>query len=210
MFDWFYTCKKYREVRQLISRDVGDEIVLPEPVLPEMALGKALRKRRSKRKFGSNELDVHDLSNLLWCANGVNMELDDTKVLHTAPTASNHQEIDLYLIDANGGYKYNSIKHSLTQLFSGDVRAYVGQQKFVESAPVIVCVVADYSRMVKHNWQKKKRYSCIDAGYVSQNIYLYCASAKLSTVACGKINRKLIAKILGITNCDVMLCHPIG
>lgn len=210
MFEWIHACKKYREVRPLISRETDKEIALPEPVLPEMPLGKALRKRRSKRKFNSAELNEQDLSNLLWSANGVNMELDEKTMFHTAPTASNHQEIDLYVLDANGGYKYNPTKHSLTQLFSGDVRSYVGQQKFVESAPVIVCVVADYSRMVKHNWQKKKRYSCIDAGYVSQNIYLYCASAKLSTIACGKINRKLIAKILGITNCDVMLCHPIG
>lgn len=210
MFDWLYTCKKYREVRQLISREVNNEIALPEPALPEMSLGKALGLRRSIRQFNVASLSEQALSSLLWSANGVNKITDDNRQLHTAPTASNHQEIDLYLIDANGGYKYNSIKHSLTQLFSGDVRAYIGQQKFVESAPVIVCVVADYSRMVKHNWQKKKRYSCIDAGYVSQNIYLYCAAAKLSTVACGKINRKLIAKILGITNCDVMLCHPIG
>ena len=210
MFDWLYTCKKYREVRQLISREVNNEIALPEPALPEMSLGKALGLRRSIRQFNVASLSEQALSSLLWSANGVNKITDDNRQLHTAPTASNHQEIDLYLIDANGGYKYNSIKHSLTQLFSGDVRAYVCQQKFVESAPVIVCVVADYSRMVKHNWQKKKRYSCIDAGYVSQNIYLYCAAAKLSTVACGLINRKLIAKVLGLTNCDVILCHPIG
>lgn len=210
MFDWLYTCKKYREVRQLISREVNNEIALPEPALPEMSLGKTLGLRRSIRQFNVASLSEQALSSLLWSANGVNKITDDNRQLHTAPTASNHQEIDLYLIDANGGYKYNSIKHSLTQLFSGDVRAYVGQQKFVESAPAIVCIVADYSRMVKHNWQKKKRYSCIDAGYVSQNIYLYCAAAKLSTVACGLINRKLIAKILGLTNCDVILCHPIG
>lgn len=210
MFDWFYTCKKYREVLRIISKEnAGREITLPRPILPEMALGNALSNRRSERQFGSENISAQEISNLLWCANGVNKITDD-KMLRTAPTASNHQEIDLYVINAEGGYKYNSIKHSLTQLFSGDVRAYVGQQKFVESAPVIVCVVADYSRMVKHNWQKKKRYSCIDAGYVSQNIYLYCAAAKLSTVACGKINRKLIARILGITHCDVVLCHPIG
>lgn len=188
----------------------GTEIQLPEPILPELILGKALRRRRSKRQFKRGELSLQELSDMLWCANGVNMELDETKVLRTAPSASNHQEIDLYVFNVDGGYKYNCRKHSLAKMFSGDIRKYVGTQPFVETAPVIICIAADYTRMVRHNSWKKHRYSCVDAGYVSQNIYLYCAAAKLSTVACGKINHELIKKILGIKDGDAILCHPIG
>ena len=209
MFDWLDTCKKYREVRRLISQ-TDKEIALPMSVLPEMPLGNTLNLRRSERKFEKANLSLQEISNILWSANGINKETDDNKVLRTAPSASNHQEIDLYVFDSKGVYLYNALKHNMKQILSGDVRAYIGQQQFVATAPVIICIVADYSRMVKHNWRKKKYYSCVDAGYVSQNIYLYCAAAKLSTVACGKVNRKLIAKILGITNCDVILCHPIG
>ena len=211
MFDWINTCKKYRAVQQLISREnAGCEIALPEPILPELALGKALRARRSERNFVSDSISLQELSNLLWCANGINKIDENQKVFRTAPTASNHQEIDLYVFDANGGYRYNYHKHNMEQLFSGDVRAFIGTQPFVEKAPVIVCIAADYSCMVRHNSWKKHRYSCVDAGYVSQNIYLYCAAAKLATVACGKINHELIKRILGIKDGDVILCHPIG
>lgn len=211
MFDWINTCKKYRAVRQLISREgVKRELSLPNPNMPIISLGDALRFRRSTRSFSSESMSLQELSNLLWCADGVNKVDDNQNVLRTAPTANNHQEIDLYVFDANGGYRYEAKEHSLKQLFTGDIRSYIGTQPFVENAPIIICITADYSRMVRHNSWKKHRYSCVDAGYVSQNIYLYCAAAKLATVACGKINRDLIKKILGIKDGDVILCHPVG
>ena len=211
MFNWFNTCKKYREVQRLISPcDPSQRIALPEPILPETELGKALRRRRSKRQFKKTELSLQELSNLLWCANGVNMDLGEGRYLHTAPTASNHQEMGLYVFDEKGCSLYNPNEHSLTPLFNGDVRSFIGIQPFVEKAPIIICIAADYTRMVRHNNWKRKRYSCVDAGYVSQNIYLYCAAAKLSTVACGKINHELIKKLIGLNKGDVILCHPVG
>lgn len=211
MFNWFDTCKKYRAIQQIITPCIDKDIIeLPTPILPETELGKSLRRRRSKRQFKACELSIQELSNLLWCANGVNMELGEGKVLHTAPSASNHQEIDLYVFDVNGCYKYKPISHGLETIFKGDVRSYIGTQPFVEKAPVIIAIVADYSRMIHHNNWKKHRYSCVDAGYISQNIYLYCAASKLSTVACGKINHELIKKIIQLKNGDVLLCHPIG
>ena len=211
MFDRINTCKKYREVRKLItSANTSEVIQLPKPILPNESLGKTLSVRRSIRQFEQTEFSLQELSNLLWCANGVNTNPEDEKVLRTAPTANNHQEIDLYIFDLNGCYKYDAIHQSLIAMFKGDVRQYIGKQPFVETAPIVIAIVADYARMVRHNIWKKKRYSCVDAGYVSQNIYLYCAAKKLSTVACGKINHQLIKKLIGLNKGDVILCHPIG
>ena len=53
-------------------------------------------------------------------------------------------------------------------------------------------------------------YAAVDCGYISQDIYLFCASAKLATVACGAINNDTIHKILGIKNGRAMLAHPVG
>ena len=53
-------------------------------------------------------------------------------------------------------------------------------------------------------------YAAVDCGYVSQNIYLFCASYDLGTVACGGINRDALHKMLGITNGKALLAHPVG
>ena len=43
-------------------------------------------------------------------------------------------------------------------------------------------LVADFSRMTKAKPADRDFYAAIDAGFISQNVYLYCASAGLATV----------------------------
>lgn len=211
MFNWFNTCAKYKAIRsRVIYCDEQTEIALPKPRFSEELLHDALRNRRSLRQYSTKPISLQKLSNLLWSASGVNLKFDNGQVLYTNPTASNHQEIIIYGIDKEGGFVYQPQTHSIKRIFKGDFRPFVGEQEFVGTAPLILCITAKYSRMVKHNLIKKIRYSRIDAGYVSQNIYLYCASANLATVACGKIHRRILKKLLRLNNGDVILCHPVG
>jgi hypothetical protein len=64
--------------------------------------------------------------------------------------------------------------------------------------------------MGKFDEKKRNFYSGTDAGYVSQNIYLYCASEGLATTACGLIDRKLLQQLLFLDNAKAMLSHPVG
>ena len=60
---------------------------------------------------------------------------------------------------------------------------------------------------------KKIHYSDVDSGYVSQNIYLYCASAGLGTVAIGGAADKgeQIRKELGLAGSFYpVLGHAVG
>ena len=213
MFDRFYAHKEWQKIRRLITYIEEEDVeitTLERPQLPQVSIAKAFWHRRSERCYSTNKLSAQDISNVLWCADGINTERGYFPILRTAPTASNHQEIDIYVFDERGCYRYLPTTHSLSKMFEGDVREFLCEQDFVLAAPVIICLTADYSEMHGHNRMKRIRYSNMDVGYVSQNIYLYCAAAGLATVACGRINRYVLNKLLRIKNGDALLCHPIG
>lgn len=153
----------------------------PKPELPApqkdggKPLMQALNERSTKRSYLATGLDNQQISNLLWSANGVNRA--DGK--RTAPSAINRQEIDLYLLTDKGVYFYNAQENKLAEVNTGDFRKWAG--KF--TAPIYVVLVADMKKAAS------QKYALIDTGYVSQNIYLYCASAGLGTCAIGSFDR---------------------
>ncbi|HYW44229.1 MAG TPA: nitroreductase family protein [Bryobacteraceae bacterium] len=86
---------------------IGQElkpIVLPAPQTSGgKPLMQALKERKSTREFSPEKLSPR-LSNLLWAAWGINRE-DGRR---TAPSASNRQEIDIYVVTADGAYVYDA------------------------------------------------------------------------------------------------------
>ena len=148
------------------------------------------------------------VSSLLWSAYGINRPEEGKRVV---PSAINAQEYDIYLFTREGIYLYNAEKNSIEMKVKGDYREKISQQKFFAVAPISIVMVANYDRMKKFKQvEDRDFYAAVDAGYISQNIYLFCASASLNTVACGGINRDEIHKLLGITNGRAMLAHPVG
>ena len=59
-----------------------------------------------------------------------------------------------------------------------DVRGLTGGGAFAPVAPVTLIFVADYARMTKARPEQKELYAGMDAAFVSQNVYLYCASER--------------------------------
>ena len=168
----------------------------------------AFKERRTIRNMHEEELPMEIISSLLWSAYGYNRP-DEMK--RVAPSAVNVQEYDIYLFTREGIYLYNAEKNAILLMVKGDHRAEISQQKHFAVAPVSIVMVANYDRMgVFKNTEDRDFYAAVDAGYISQNIYLFCASAKLGTVACGGINRDTIHKLLNIKNGRAMLAHPVG
>jgi nitroreductase len=150
---------------------------------PQMTGGKplmqALKERQTVRDFSPASLPPQVLSDLLWAGDGINRP----EIAHrTAPSAMNSQEIDLYVATTEGIYVYDAKGNRMEAVASGDIRARTGGQDFVKVAPVALILVADLTRLTKAKPEDKARYATIDAGYISQNIYLFCASAGLATV----------------------------
>jgi SagB-type dehydrogenase family enzyme len=184
---------------------------LPPPRFPDdAALFGALTNRRSTKAFNpAKELPEQELSNVLWAAAGVNRP--DGK--RTAPTAFNWQEIEIYAATKTGVHKYHPGKHGLAKISSEDVRKYCSTQSFAADAPVILILVVNYRKVTAAPGPELiTMYTAMDTGYVSQNIYLYCASAGLSTCAMGSVEREALAKRIGLKYefQRVMLVHPVG
>jgi SagB-type dehydrogenase family enzyme len=187
-----------------------NSLVLPKPqTTGGMPLMEALSKRQSLRNYDSNKpLNQQMLSNLLWAANGINRPESGKR---TAPTAVNWQQIEIYLAIKEGVYYYNYKNHSLDLIESGDFRKEMGKQTFVGDASVVLVYVADIDKMEGANEKAIDFYSATDCGNVSQNVYLFCASEGLSTVALGMIDRELITKRLKLKEkCKVILSQTVG
>lgn len=168
---------------------VAKELKPIELPKPQMEGGKplmqALKERKTSREFSSKKLPMLVLSNMLWAANGINRP--DGK--RTAPTARNKQEIDVYVALEEGLYLYDAKANTLVPVLAEDVRAATGKQPFVKDAPVNLVFVADFSKMSNAPDEQKQFYAATDTGYVSQNVYLFCASEGLATVVRGSVDK---------------------
>ena len=146
-----------------------------------MPLMEALAKRATVRALDTRALTPQQISDLLWAAFGIN-RADGRR---TAPSARNFQETDLYLLLPSGSYVYDATKNRLNQVGAEDVRTAGGSQP----TPAILIYVADLARLGSGAIEGKTNTANIDAGYISQNVYLYCASAGLATGFRGSADR---------------------
>ena len=174
----------------IASRGGIQPIVLPKP---EKEGGKSvlasLLERKTTRTISSKELPEQILSNLLWAGFGVNRNSAGfNKKGRTAPSASNSQEIDLYVALSGGVYIYEAEAHQLLPIAEGDFRVRSGRRSAV-TAPVNIFYIADLSRYDLGPTQPdrsigepevQKSYYFTDTGFIAQNIYLYAASAGLA------------------------------
>jgi len=180
---------------------VSDFIKLPEPQKDlDFPLMRAIEMRRTKRKWQNSNLSEQEISNLLWAACGItHKETTKSKSRRTVPSACNSQEIKVYIALSKGVYLYDEKNHQLIKILARDIREDIGTQKMMRSAPVGLIYVSDYSKLKTFQFKDDNRKwftSTTDTGFISQNVYLYCAAANLSTVILGLIDRDKLHKAL--------------
>jgi SagB-type dehydrogenase family enzyme len=171
-------------------------------------LMQVLKDRKSSRAFSAEKLPLQVLSNMLWAAWGVNRAESGKR---TAPSARNWQEIDVYVALAEGLYLYDAKAHTLKPILAEDIRAATGGQSFVKDAPVNLIYVSDFSKMSNAPADQKDFYSATDTGFISQNVYLYCASEGLATVVRGYVDKPALAKVMKLRpDQKVILAQSVG
>lgn len=185
----------------------AQDIKFPEPDREGgMPLMKTLDLRYTSREFSSRELPVDLMSNLFWAACGTTRGK-----YRTVPSAVNWQEVKAYAVTKDGIYLYHEKDHYLEKLIDGDYREYTGTQAFVKDAPLTIVLVADYTRMGNISEQDKVKYSWADAAYISQNIYLFCASENLNTGVRGLIDRDVLSEKMQLDdNHKIILAQCVG
>ncbi len=186
----------------------AQDVKLPPPQknggLPLM---EALNNRKSTRNLSGRELSPQVLSDLLWAAYGYNRP---EEMKRTAPSAMNVQNISVYVAKADGFYLYDAKNQSLQLILNQDIRGQTGQQNFVKDAALNLVYVADVSSM-RDSGDKALMYSYAHTGFISQNVYLFCASASLGTVVRDMINRDVLRQTMKLNdNQRIILCQSVG
>ena len=144
-----------------------------------MPLMQALKARHSEREFGRETLSPQVLSNLLWAAWGINRP-DGHR---TAPSASNKQEIEIYVTLPDGAFAWDAKTNTLNPVAAGDLRGATGTQPFPATAALNLVYVADMTKAGRPATDPQQAMNIgADAGVIVQNVYLFCASDGLVSV----------------------------
>jgi nitroreductase len=186
---------------------LAQSIQLPPPQKTGgMPLMEALAKRSTSRAFATNELSSQQISSLLWAAFGINRP--DGK--RTAPSAVDRRETDIYVLLKQGAYVYSAVSNKLDLIVTNDIRALGGLQSFVKDTPVTLVLVADLAK-AGGDTAGNRDFVNIDVGYISQNVYLFCASEGLVTGARAMVDKKALGEQLKLRPDQlIVLAQSVG
>lgn len=172
------------------------------------SLVQALKERKTLREFSPRELPLQVLSEMLWAACGINRPDSGGR---TAPSAMNMQEIDIYVATKDGLYLFDAKENMLQPILAEDIRGLTGKQAFVKEAPVNLIYVANLSKMSKLSPEDVNFYAATDTGFISENVYLYCASEGLATVVRGWVDKPALAKAMKLgSDKIIVLAQTVG
>ena len=168
-------------------------VSLPKPVFDRCGtVFEALKARQTSRTIGAKPIPLQILSDILWAAQGVNRLAGPFGGPgRTAGSASNAQEICMYVAMPDGIYLYEPASHQLTPVLAGDCRDLAigaGQGQLGANAPARLIYVVDLDKFKTAGFPEpglydaeiQKSYYFVDTGLIAQNVYLACASLGLA------------------------------
>jgi SagB-type dehydrogenase family enzyme len=203
------------------SQSGANSIPLPEPDLSGMTVSQAIRDRRSVRHYAAVPLSVKKLSQLLFAAQGITARMGE-RSLRAAPSAGALYPIELYVVIHNvadlspGLYHYRPSLHALEPILIEDLRAELVAcclgQEFVGQAGVALVMTALYDRTTRRYGERGRRYVHMEAGHISQNIYLQATSLGLGSVVVGAFRDDELNELLRLkgTQETALYVHPVG
>jgi nitroreductase len=174
-----------------------------------LTFAKTLANRHSERSFKTTPLPLQDLSDLVWSVYGINRPSNGHL---TIPTATNSQDLSIYVYLPAGVYLYDNKKNVLTGVLGGDHRADLASvQTSVQTAPVFLLIVSDYSKFTGLSTDEAKKWSAFDAGvavqtavlWASANGYVACPRALMDN---DKVHKSLNLKTTQLVHLNV----PVG
>jgi SagB-type dehydrogenase family enzyme len=197
----------------------ADAVSLPAPDTEggRLSVEEALQQRRSRRRYGSGPLTLEEAGQLLWAAAGVT----SARGFRTAPSAGALYPFTVYLVVSEveglepGAYIYDPEDHALEPSAAGDLggrlmEACLGQEWVGEAAASIV-LAADYGVTTSVYSSRGEMYVHMEAGHISQNIYLQCEALGLGTVAVGAFRPADVAGLLDLPEgLEALYVMPVG
>jgi hypothetical protein len=178
----------------MASSRTSEAVELPTPRLSVgKSLPESLQQRQTIREISDRKLPAQLLSNLLWAACGINrLNGPFGSPGITAASASNSQEIDVFVALEEGAFLFDARHHSLLPAVAGDLREMnisPGQKNVAMKAPVQLIYVVDVDRLSHtagfqepglQDPEVQKSYYFVDTGLIAGNVYLFAASQGLA------------------------------
>lgn len=201
----FCTCFMFSATGECCMQQMNDNkiISLPKPnISGQKTLEEILVARRSVRNFSNKTLNLKQISQLLWAAQGITAKNGS----RTAPSAGALYPLLVYVISgANenlsaGVYQYHPDRHSLHQMSSKDLRREFCDaglsQPSIENAPVTFLITGIFQKATVKYGQRGIQYVLIEAGHVGQNILLQAEALDLGAVPIGAFQDKEVMRLM--------------
>lgn len=191
--------------------------------LPDMeqdsgiTLVETIDARRSVRNFTEDSITLPELARILHSAQGITSE----RGFRAAPSAGATYPLSVFVIAENvddlepGIYRFlpreNTLMTVKTGNFLHDLALASLGQRCISSAPAAIAIAADYSITTSVYGDRGVMYVNMEAGHVSQNIYLQCTAIELGTVAVGAFIDMEVADLLNLEENEIPLyIMPVG
>ena len=194
-------------------------IKLPDPVYKsDISIEEALLKRRSVRGYKNEALELKEISQLLWAAQGITSKSDGGR---TVPSAGALYPLEIYLATGNinslppGVYHYQPFGHTLQLITEGDkiksLSVAAHSQGSINRSMAVIVIAAEYSRTTRKYSERGIRYVQLEAGHAAQNICLQAISLNLGTVTIGAFTDSMVKQTLNLPETEEPLyLMPVG
>jgi SagB-type dehydrogenase family enzyme len=191
-------------------------IKLPSPQLKgKVSLEETILRRRAVRRYRREPLDLSQLSQILWSAQGIT----GTREFRAAPSAGATYPLEIFVVVGKQGvtaskakqapkelpagiYHYEADSHSLSLHKPADLRPDLARatldQEFIIDAPVDIVICALYHRTSYRYGRRGERYVHIEVGHVGENIHLQAVALGLATVEVGAFHDEEVRTVLGV------------
>jgi len=187
------------------SQEQAEVINLPEPQYDsDISLEQSLLERRSIRSYTGQPLTLHELSQLLWAAQG----LTDPRGFRAAPSAGGLYPLELYIVAGDvegltaGIYRYQPDGHQLVKTLDGDRQAELAEaalgQAWVKEGAVSIVFTAVYERTTGKYGDRGIRYVHMEVGHAAQNLCLQATALGLGAVTVGAFHDGEVSKLLNL------------
>jgi SagB-type dehydrogenase family enzyme len=192
----------------------GSRIVLPQPSLTgSVSVEAAIAQRRSVRHYTSEDLQLEQIGQLLWAAQGITGRHE---VLRAAPSAGACHPLVFYACRNDGMWRYHPEDHSLTRHLEQDLRDKLARaswnQKSIAEAPCVFVICAIPERTTgRYGERGDRRYIPMDIGHAAENLLLQAVALGLVTVPIGAFDDADVAEALALPGPEApMYLIPVG
>jgi SagB-type dehydrogenase family enzyme len=182
-----------------------------------MSLNEALNMRRSARSYEQSPLNIGQVSQLLWSAQGINND----NGFRTSPSAGATFPLEIFVMSNNiaglekGIYHFNPFENTLELVrpgnFSSELMRASLSQAMITDAALVMIFAAVFERTTRRYDERGIRYVYNEVGHASQNVHLQAAALNLGTVVIGAFVDEDVEAVLNLgDDLRVLYMMPVG